>query len=39
MNNRRYFWVGFIVATLLWFLLLNSIDIPEYTIERRVICT
>ena len=35
----KQFFIGFLVATVFWFWVLNEIEIPEYTIEHKTVCT
>jgi hypothetical protein len=36
----KQFWIGFIAATISWAAVINYlIEIPEYTVIHRTICT
>jgi hypothetical protein len=36
---NRSFFIGFVLATIFWLWITSEITIPEYTIERKTVCT
>jgi hypothetical protein len=39
LKITKQFWIGFIVACILWYAVLSSIEIPEYVISNQTCLT
>ena len=37
--KTKQFWLGFLAACVIWMMIFNLIEIPEYIITHQSICT